>query len=131
MARGIYETEPVFRGAVDQCCQILQPSSKSSCRRCYIQPKTRRKGQARITETILAQPAIFAVSYALAQLWLSWGIRPTAILGHSVGEFVGACLADVFSLEDALQLVVARGRLMQSLPRGGHALHCTWRDGVA
>jgi len=73
----------------------------------------------RVTDTVIAQPAIFTVEYALAQLWLSWGIQPQGMLGHSVGEFVAACLAGVFSLEDALGLIAARGRMMQEVAPGG------------
>jgi acyl transferase domain-containing protein len=77
------------------------------------------EAKKRVTDTVIAQPAIFTIEYALAQLWMSWGIRPGAMLGHSIGEFTAACLAGVFSLADALTLVAARGNMMQDLPRGG------------
>ena len=73
----------------------------------------------RLARTEIAQPAIFSVSYSLARLWQSWGVNAEAYIGHSVGEFVAACLAGVFSLPDALRLIAARGRLMQQLPSGG------------
>src|SRR6185437_8047479 len=74
--------------------------------------------QQRLSQTRFAQPAIFTIEYALAQLWMHWGVRPQTTIGHSVGEFVSACLAEVFSLEDALSLIAERGRLMQNLPGG-------------
>jgi amino acid adenylation domain-containing protein len=120
MAREIYESEPVFREAVDRCAKILLPHLELDLRTLLYPPQgTSEEAQRRVTDTIIAQPAIFTVEYALAQLWMSWGIRPAAMLGHSIGEFVAACLAGVFSLEDALALVATRGKMMQAVPPGG------------
>jgi amino acid adenylation domain-containing protein len=120
MGREIYESEPIFREAVDRCAAILEPHLDCDLRQLlYPVGGASEEAQRRVTDTIIAQPAIFAVEYALAQLWISLGIRPHAMLGHSIGEYVAACLAGVFSLEDALALVAARGRMMQALPSGG------------
>ena len=120
MAREIYETEPVFRKSVDLCAQILQPELKADLLTLLYPPDgASDEAQRRVTETIIAQPAIFTIEYALAQLWMDWGIQPQTMMGHSIGEFVAACLAGVMSLEDALRLVATRGRLMQRLPAGG------------
>jgi len=120
MGREIYDTEPVFRAAVDRCAEILRPLLNADLRSLlYPSASASESDKRRVTDTIIAQPAIFAVEYSLAQLWMSWGIRPQAMLGHSVGEFVAACLAGVFSLEDALALVAERGRMMQEIPAGG------------
>jgi amino acid adenylation domain-containing protein len=120
MAREIYEAEPVFREAVDRCAQILLPHLDADLRTLLYPPEGSSDEVKRsVTQTVNAQPAIFTIEYALAQLWLSWGIRPKAMVGHSIGEFVAACLAGVISLEDALALVALRGRMMQRLPAGG------------
>ena len=120
MAREIYASQPVFRKALDRCAEILGPYLQADLRE-LLYPGEGISDQARrrVTDTIIAQPAIFSIEYALAQLWLSWSIRPQAMLGHSIGEFVAATLAGVFSLEDALTLVAERGRMMQALPAGG------------
>jgi phthiocerol/phenolphthiocerol synthesis type-I polyketide synthase E len=110
MGRELYEREPVYRAAIDECAGILAPRLDGI--------DLLSLPTARIQETAFAQPALFAVEYALARLWVEWGVQPAAMLGHSLGEYVAACLAGVFSLEDALALVAARGRLMQSLPAG-------------
>ena len=119
MGREIYHNEPVFRGELDRCAALLEPHLGCD----LLQVLYPAEGQVeeateRLTQTALAQPAIFAVDYALAKLWMEWGIRPEKMIGHSVGEFVAACLAGVFSLKDALPLVAARGRFMQTLPAG-------------
>ena len=121
MGRGLYETEEVFRDEVDRCAEILRPHLGFDLREVLYPAEEgpiwtrRRSGCSRRRST---QPALFVVEYALARLWMSWGVRPQAMLGHSIGEYVAACLAGVFSLEDALALVAARGRLMQSMPPG-------------
>ena len=120
MGRELYATEGVFREAVDRCAELLRPHLGADLRTLlYPQEGASEEARRRLTETIIAQPAIFTVEYALARLWMSWGVQPTAMLGHSIGEFVAACLAGVFSLEDALALVTARGRMMEDLPAGG------------
>ena len=106
MGADLYESEPLFRRHVDDCTRILEPVLRLDLR------------SAVCDQTSVTQPALFVVEYALAKLCIEWGIRPKAMIGHSIGEYVAACLAGVFTLEDALTLVAARGRLMQSLPAG-------------
>jgi amino acid adenylation domain-containing protein len=116
MAAGLYRRFPVFRREIDRCAEILAPHGVDLIDALYgLEQKARGE---RLAMTGNAQPAIFAIEYALAQLWRDWGIEPAGFIGHSVGEFVAACLAGVFSLADALGLVAARGRLMEALPRG-------------
>jgi acyl transferase domain-containing protein/acyl carrier protein len=116
MGRGLYETEPLFREQMDQgfarlkemtgidYCEIFYPASP---------------GEAQINRMLHTQPAIFLFGYSLARLLMSWGVSPRYMVGHSIGEYVAACLAGVFTFEDALKLVVRRGQLMDSLPPGG------------
>ncbi len=120
MASGLYaEVEP-FRETVDQCAALLAPHLGLDLRSVLFPADASDLGAAdRLTRTECAQSAIFTIEYALAQLWKFWGVEPRSMVGHSVGEFVAACLAGVFSLEDALSLVAARGRMMGELPRGG------------
>ncbi|HXN23479.1 MAG TPA: amino acid adenylation domain-containing protein [Candidatus Dormibacteraeota bacterium] len=119
MGRALYDSEPLFREQVDLCAKLLQPSLGCDLRtQLYPSGDATEEASDKITQTILAQPTIFTIEYALAKLWMSWGITPRFMIGHSVGEFVAACLAGVFSLSDALQLIAARGRMMQGLPRG-------------
>ena len=119
MAAGVYAAEPVFRDALDECAEVLRPELGFDLRGVLFPPAGEEDAAAeRLGRTAVTQPALFAVEYALARLWTSWGVRPDAMLGHSVGEFVAACLAGVFSLDDALRLVAARGRLMQACAPG-------------
>ncbi|HEY2517940.1 MAG TPA: SDR family NAD(P)-dependent oxidoreductase [Polyangiaceae bacterium] len=114
MGRDLYEAEPVFRDALDRCARVLDPLLPRPLLPVIYGPEG-----GGLDETLYTQPALFAVEYALAQLWQSWGIVPDALMGHSVGEYVAACLAGVFSLEDGLTLIAARGRLMHALPPEG------------
>jgi amino acid adenylation domain-containing protein len=116
MGRQLYETQPTFRQTLDRCDELLGPYLKQSLLS-VLYPEAGTASP--LNETSYTQPALFALEYALAQLWRSWGIVPDAVMGHSVGEYVAACIAGVFSLEDGLKLVVERSRLMQSLPQDG------------
>ncbi len=116
MGAELYAAEPVFRGAFDRCATLLEPHLGLDLRAAVF--GTGPGAAEALTRTGLAQPAIFSLSWSLAELWESWGVRPVALAGHSVGEFVAGCRAGVFSLEDALRLVAARGRLMEERPTG-------------
>lgn len=117
MGKQLYETQPVFRAALDQCDELLRPHLDKPLLSVIFAEDA--ETAALLDHTAYTQPALFALEYALAQLWLSWGVQPSAATGHSVGEFVAACIAGVFSLEDGLKLIAARGRLMGALPAGG------------
>lgn len=117
MGRELYDTERVFREHVDHCCQMLEPHLGLDLRD-LLYPQSKAQPSTRLTQTRYAQPALFVIEYALAQLWMSWGVKPNAMIGHSIGEYVAACLSGVFSLDTALELVSLRGQLMQSLPSG-------------
>ena len=120
MGRKLYETQPVFRAALQECDRILGAQMNRSLLSLLYSPNNKdRATDALLDQTDNAQPAIFALEYALAQLWRSWGIVPSVVMGHSLGEYVAACVAGVFSLEDGLKLIAARSRLMQALPSGG------------
>jgi amino acid adenylation domain-containing protein len=119
MGEQLYSVEPFFRDQVDNCLATLASISEIDLRHAmYRNGNGPQANDELIDATLFAQPALFIIEYSLAQLWMRLGIRPTAMIGHSVGEFVAACLAGVFSLEDGLRLIAARGRLMQALPRG-------------
>ncbi|WP_107666514.1 type I polyketide synthase [Cyanothece sp. BG0011] len=140
MGQQLYETSPIFRQVIDECDHILKPYLDDP----PLAPPYQGGGiddpplappyqgggiddpplappyqGGGIDETIYTQPALFSIEYALAKLWQSWGVHPTVVMGHSVGEYVAACIAGVFSLEDGLKLIAARGKLMQALPKNG------------
>jgi acyl transferase domain-containing protein len=138
MGRRLYETQPAFRKAIDKCDELLRhhlnepllsalyPTSVNSNQLSVISDQSKAVTDNRslntdhlLDQTAYTQPALFAIEYALAELWRSWGITPSVVMGHSVGEYVAACIAGVFSLEDGLKLIAARGRLMQEMCEKG------------
>lgn len=139
MGRGLYQAEEVFRAEVDRCAEILRPHLGFDLREALFADDGERDAPppsggidlrrmvlgapvsaaaARLSRTEVAQPAAFVVGYALARLWESWGVSPAAVMGHSLGEYTAACVAGVFRLEDALELVALRARAIQALPAG-------------
>lgn len=131
MGHQLYETQPTFRQTLDRCDRILRDYLEKPLLEVLYLLETGNRGLGTeisnvpcpmpnlIDETAYTQPALFALEYALAELWRSWGIEPTVVMGHSVGEYVAACVAGVFSLEDGLKLIALRGRLMQTLSTDG------------
>jgi acyl transferase domain-containing protein len=119
MARGLYDAEPAFRAEVDACCEQLRPRLGLDLRELLF-PAGGDAADAgrRLAETRFTQPALFTIEHALARLWMDWGVRPTAMIGHSVGELVAACLAGVLERDTALALVAERARCMQECPPG-------------
>ena len=118
MGRGLYESEATFREQVDTCCERLRPHLGLDLRDLLFAGEGDADAAERLGQTRLTQPALFVVEYALARLLMEWGLTPKAMLGHSIGEYVAACVSGVMSLDDALLLVAERGRLMQGLPSG-------------
>ncbi|MCP4262404.1 MAG: type I polyketide synthase [Planctomycetes bacterium] len=118
MGRQLYETQPVFRKTLDHCNEILRQYLETPMLEVIFEED---KGDL-LNSTAYTQPALFALEYALAELWQSWGIKPDVVMGHSVGEYVAACIAGVFSLEDGLKFIAERGRLMQTLCETGDML---------
>jgi amino acid adenylation domain-containing protein len=111
MGLGLAAREPVFRANLDRCAEILQPLLGRDLREAL-------RDTADLAQTEITQPALVAIEYATAQLWLARGVKPSAMIGHSVGEYVAAVLAEVMTLEDALRLVAGRARIVQALPPG-------------
>jgi acyl transferase domain-containing protein/thioesterase domain-containing protein/acyl carrier protein len=119
MGAGLYEHEPVYRRAIDECLQILRTRLQLDLTPLlYPAAGTEAIAAEQLQQPSLALPALFTAQYAQARLWQSWGIEPTAMIGHSMGEYTAAHLAGVFSLVDALTLVQLRGRLFETLPEG-------------
>lgn len=118
MGKSLYEDEPVFKNAVDKCATILEPDLKLDIRSIIYPKVNSAEAENKLKDTKFTQPALFVIEYALSQMWMSWGIKPTLLCGHSIGEFVAAHLAGVFSLEDALHLIAMRGKLVSELPGG-------------
>jgi malonyl CoA-acyl carrier protein transacylase len=116
MGRSLYESQPVFRKTMDECEQIF----KSYLKKSLLEILYLNDGNSKLlNETAITQPALFSIEYCLTEVLNHWGIHPSAVMGHSVGEYVAACLAGVFSLEDGLKLIADRGRMMQALPKNG------------
>ncbi|MEM9568399.1 MAG: SDR family NAD(P)-dependent oxidoreductase [Cyanobacteria bacterium P01_E01_bin.34] len=123
MGKELYSSQPMFRAALDRCDAILQPELGKSLLEILFSLGVSPENQTPLlNQTAYTQPALFSIEYALAQLWCSWGVEPSVVMGHSVGEYVAACMAGIFSLEDGLKLIAARGRLMQALPENGSML---------
>jgi acyl transferase domain-containing protein/acyl-CoA synthetase (AMP-forming)/AMP-acid ligase II/pimeloyl-ACP methyl ester carboxylesterase/acyl carrier protein len=123
MGYELYQTSPTFKKTIDYCEEVLNNYLEIPLTEVLFKPENKEI----LNQTIYTQPAIFAVEYALANLWLSWGVKPSVVLGHSVGEYVAATVAGVFSLEDGLKLIAHRGKLMQELPLNGGML-CLFTD---
>lgn len=115
MGRELYEREPLFRKTLEQCDEILRPYLAQPLLSVIFAADS---SSTLLHETAYTQPVLFALEYALAQVWKSWGIEPDIVMGHSVGEYVAACVAGVFTLEEGLKLIAERGRLMQAQPTG-------------
>ena len=115
---GSYMTRrPCFDDVIDHCDALLGPDARGRTLTSVLWAAP--GDDAPIHDTAWTQPALFALEYGLTQVWRSWGIEPAAVIGHSVGEYVAACVAGVFNLEEGLRLIAERGRLMQALPPGG------------
>ncbi|MGE3817684.1 MAG: amino acid adenylation domain-containing protein, partial [Nitrospiraceae bacterium] len=119
MAVELYQEEALFREELDRCVELATPHLGFDLRGIlYPAEHDTEAMTARLNQTAMTQPALFIVEYAVAKFWMAWGVKPDAMIGHSIGEYVAACLAGVFPLEQAVRLVIERGRLMQSLPAG-------------
>jgi acyl transferase domain-containing protein/acyl carrier protein len=118
MGRELYQNEPTFREQIDRACSFLEPHLNLDLRSLLYDTESEAQAAEKLKQTAIAQPAIFVVEYALAQLWMSWGVFPQSAIGHSIGEYLAATIAGVMSLEDALTLIATRARMMQQMPPG-------------
>ncbi len=118
MGAGLYQSEPSYREALDRCLAICDRQQLPELRRLLTSHHCTAEDSALLERTDLAQPALFALEYATASLLLAWGVTPAALVGHSLGEYVAACLAQTLDLEQALALVIARGQLMREMAPG-------------
>jgi amino acid adenylation domain-containing protein len=119
MAADLYRNHPIFKGLIDECCETLQHELQLNLRDLlFPKPKDVEKAKEMLCNTLYAQPALFIIEYALAKLLIAFGIKPTAMIGHSLGEYVAAALAGVLSLEDSLKVIAARARLMARTQQG-------------
>ena len=119
MAYHLYKCEPQFKADIEKCAKLLQPYLEENLLEILYPSKDKEESsKLKLKQTLCAQPALFIIEYALAKLLMSWGIEPKAMIGHSLGEYVAACLAGVFTLEEALKLVATRAKLMQKIAPG-------------
>ncbi len=119
MGAELYRTEKTFQTEVDRCAELLKPILQTDIRTVmFPEAGAEKEAEQLLVQTRFTQPALFVIEYALAKLWMSWGIKPAAMIGHSVGEYVAGCLSGVFSVEDALQLIAKRAELVQAQPGG-------------
>ncbi len=123
MGRDLYREEPLYREVVDDCLSMLEPELSSHVRTLLLEapedPQELQAAREAMERPSLALPALFITQLAQARLWMSWGVRPTSLLGHSMGEYTAACLSGVLSRAHALSMVVVRGRLFETVDPGG------------
>lgn len=118
MAAQWYATDEAFKNALDECLAALKPHMQQDLRQCIFPTTIDASAHERLKQTEITQPALFAIEYALAQSYLAKGVKPAAVMGHSIGEYAAAVIAGIFSLNDAAKLIARRGQLIQSLPAG-------------